>query len=255
VDHPLRLVLLAFPAGVLGFASAPCCGLLAPAFLPYVVGQVEASPRLLAVTGGGVAEVGIVRRRLLRNSFLFVVGFATFFTLLGASTSAAGSFLLDHLPLLEKVAGIFMIVMGLVLLGRFRVFLPRGDKCLDTTSLRTTRLGAVGMGFSFAITWTPCTGPILGSILAAAASTGTVWQGSTLLFVYSLGLGIPFVLMALAASAGERALAFQRRHARTFERAGGVFMLAIGILILIGGWQAWLGPATSWLINHGWPPI
>jgi cytochrome c-type biogenesis protein len=121
--------------------------------------------------------------------------------------------------------------------------------------LRGGPLGAFGMGFAIAITWTPCTGPTLGAILALSAASATVWAGSALLLLYALGLATPFALMTIALTTARRLVDFQRRHARVLEVAGGVLMITVGVLILLGGWQSWLGPATGWLTNHGWPPI
>lgn len=198
----------------------------------------------------------VVRRwNALHTAGLFVAGFTVFFTLLGASASAVGAFLLTQLPLLETIAGIFIIVMGVALLGRINIRLPRSNTCINVSGIRSTPFGVMGMGFAFAIAWTPCTGLVLGSILAAAATTETVWQGTALLFIYSVGLALPFIMMAFALNTSHKALVFQRKHARMLECAGSVIMISIGILILHGGWQAWLGPLTRWLVHRGWPPF
>lgn len=255
MDDLIRLALLAFPAGLLGFASAPCCGLLAPAYFPYILGSIETTSRLAKVPAGGGAERALVQKRAFRSSMMFMLGFVIFFTGLGASASAIGTLFLEQLPLLEKFAGGFMIVMGIALLAQLRILLPRTNTCLDLSSLPSTSVAALGMGVAFAVSWTPCTGPVLGSILAGAATTETVWEGTTLLFIYSLGLALPFVLMGFAYVRGRGALTFVRGPSRWVERSGGAFMVAVGILILVGGWQAYLGPATRWLVRHGWPPI
>lgn len=250
MDDLLYLAALAFPAGVLGFTAAPCCGLLTPVYLPYTIGQRDA---VAAPVAGGVP--GVRRWSVLSPACWFVAGFTVVFTLLGASASAVGALLITQLPLLETVAGLFMIVMGVALLGRITFLLPRSNTGINLAGIRSTPFGAVGMGVTFAIAWTPCTGPVLGAVLAAAATTETVWQGTVLLFLYSLGLALPFIMMALALSMSHRVLAFQRQHARMLECAGGVIMISVGILIINGGWQAWLGPLTRWLVLRGWPPL
>lgn len=253
MEHILYLAALAFPAGVLGFAAAPCCGLLTPVYLPYITGQQDSAAHAVA---SGTDGITLMRRWSIRHSvFLFVAGFTVFFTLLGASASAVGALLLTQLPLLETVAGIFMIAMGVALLGRINFLLPRSNKCINLSGVCATPFGAVGMGVTFAIAWTPCTGPVLGSVLAAAATAETVWQGTGLLFIYSLGLALPFIMMAFALGASTKVLAFQRKYARVLECAGGVIMISVGILIMNGGWQAWLGPLTRWLVYRGWPPL
>ena len=101
------------------------------------------------------------------------------------------------------------------------------------------------MGFAIAITWAPCTGPTLGGILALSAVSATVWTGPALMLLYALGLAAPFALMTIALTTARRLVDFQRRHARALEVAGGLLMIAVGVLILQGGWQSWLGPATG----------
>ncbi len=284
----LRLALLAFPAGVIGFVAAPCCSLLIPVYLPFALNTAPspASARsrrqlvLLNQAGGTTATETagtaadtcdtcdtcgtrvpellprpVTRARALRSFVVFLTGFCLFFVLLGASASTIGGALLSQLPALERIAGGFIIVLGVVMIARLRIKLPGGDACVNVQRLRNNPLGAFGMGFAIAITWTPCTGPTLGGILALSAASGTVWTGSALLLLYSVGLAVPFALMTIALTKARRLVDFQQRHARPLEIAGGVLMLAVGVLILLGGWQSWLGPATGWLNNHGWPPI
>ena len=138
---------------------------------------------------------------------------------------------------------------------RLRIRLPGSNTCVSPARLRNGPLGAFGMGFAIAITWTPCTGPTLGGILALSAASTTVWTGSSLLLLYALGLAAPFALMTIALTSARRLVDFQRRHARVLEVTGGALMIAVGVLILLGGWQSFLGPATGWLNNHGWPPF
>ena len=175
--------------------------------------------------------------------------------LLGATASTLGGILLAQLPLLERISGAFIILLGVIMLTRLRVKLPGSDARVNVARLRSGPFGAFGMGFAIAITWTPCTGPTLGGILALSAASATVWTGSALLLLYALGLAVPFALMTVALTSARRLVDFQQRHARALEAGGGLIMIAVGVLILQGGWQSWLGPATGWLNNHGWPPI
>lgn len=271
----LRLALLAVPAGVIGFIAAPCCSLLVPVYLPFALNTapppVPAESRRQLVllnqpagltasgTGGtGAPELPLpwpARARALRGFMVFLTGFCLFFVLLGATASTIGGALLNELPVLERVSGGFIILLGAIMITRLRVKLPGSNACVNAEQLRNNPFGAFGMGFAIAITWTPCTGPTLGGILALSAASATVWTGSALLLLYALGLAVPFALMSIALTRARRLVDFQQRHARALEIAGGILMLGIGILILLGGWQSWLGPATGWLNNHGWPPI
>lgn len=275
----LRLALLAFPAGLIGFIAAPCCSLLAPVYLPFALGTPAPAPApplgarqlvLLNQPGGDSpaldpaaatdlpappGEAGQSRARAFRSLAVFLAGFCLFFVLLGATASTLGGILLAQLPLLERISGGFIILLGVIMLTRLRVKLPGSDACVNVARLRSGPFGAFGMGFAIAITWTPCTGPTLGGILALSAASATVWTGSALLLLYALGLAVPFALMTVALTSARRLVDFQQRHARALEIGGGLLMIAVGVLILQGGWQSWLGPATGWLNNHGWPPI
>ncbi len=276
-----RLALLALPAGLIGFAAAPCCGLLGPVYLPFalgtattpapstpirelpLVGQPVAagpqgrppaatpSPALLATHTAAPAPTA----GTLRSYLAFSAGFCVFFTLLGISASAIGTFLLNQLPLLAQAAGIFILALGIAMVLRLRLALPGRNRCLDATRLRGGTFGPFGMGVAVAVAWTPCTGPTLGAILALAATTPTAWQGGALLLLYAVGLSLPFGLMALALTKAARLRSFQQRHQAALERLGGALMIAVGAALLLGGWQRWLGPLTAWLSSHGWPPI
>jgi cytochrome c-type biogenesis protein len=278
-----RLALFAVPAGLIGFAAAPCCGLLGPVYLPFALGTATTPPpsmpiRELPLVGQPVAtgpqgrppaatpdqgQVAIPTATAetaptagtLRSYLAFSAGFCVFFTLLGISASAIGTFLLNQLPLLAQAAGIFILALGIAMVLRLRLALPGRNRCLDTTRLRGGTLGPFGMGLAVAVAWTPCTGPTLGAILALAATTPTAWQGGALLLLYAVGLSLPFGLMALTLTKAPRLRSFQQRHQATLERLGGALMIAVGAALLLGGWQRWLGPLTAWLSSHGWPPI
>lgn len=279
----LRLAFLAFPAGLIGFIAAPCCSLLVPVFLPFALNTAPLPPPpapvpvpssqqliLLNQPGGNLAasdpccdmgqpappaEAASPRARAFRSFAVFLAGFCLFFVLLGATASTLGGILLARLPILERISGGFLILLGAIMISRLQIKLPGSDACANLSRLRSGPFGAFGMGFAIAITWVPCTGPTLGGILALSAASATVWTGSALLLLYALGLAAPFAMMTIALTKARRLVDFQRRHARVLEVAGGVLMIAVGVLILQGGWQSWLGPATGWLNNHGWPPI
>jgi cytochrome c-type biogenesis protein len=236
-------VALALVAGVVSFTS-PCCLPLMPGYVAYVSG-------VAAESDGSV----LVRRRVLGAALLFVLGFATVFTLLGAGASAAGAVLLRNRLVIEKVAGVFVIAMGLVTIGLLRIPFLYREARLDLRRIRTGPLGAVPLGMAFAIGWTPCIGPVLAGILTAAATTRTAWTGAGLLFVYSLGLGIPFLLLAWGQARATRAFGWFRRHGRAIERVGGAVLLLMGVLMIAGQWTRLFIPLIRWFARSGWPPI
>jgi cytochrome c-type biogenesis protein len=236
-------VALALVAGVVSFTS-PCCLPLMPGYVAYVSG--------VAADGDGSV---LVRRRVLGAALLFVLGFATVFTLLGAGASVAGAFLLRNRLVIEKVGGAFVIAMGLVTMGLLRIPFLYREARLDLRRIRTGPLGAVPLGMAFAIGWTPCIGPVLAGILTAAATTGTAWTGAGLLFMYSLGLGIPFLLLAWGQARATRAFGWFRRHGRAIERVGGAVLLLMGVLMITGQWTRLFIPLIRWFARSGWPPI
>ncbi len=236
----LGLASLSFVAGVVSVTS-PCCLPLMPGYFSYI-------------SGVSAGEEGN-RKRVLGAGLLFVAGFALVFTALGATASAFGDFFLSRLPLFIKVSGVVVIVMGLAMLGLLRIPLFYREARFDMTKVQRGPAGAVPLGMAFAFGWTPCVGPVLGAILTSAAATQTVWKGTALLFVYSLGMGIPFLLFALGSSKASRAFGFLRSHGRGIERAGGSLLVAIGVLLITGYWQQMFTPLIRWFSKHGWPPI
>lgn len=233
----MELAPVALLAGVLSITS-PCCLPLIPGYLSYISG-VDAGSRQ--------------RGRVLGTAALFVAGFASVFTALGATASLAGSWLLGSLPVLTKVAGAFVVVMGLSMLGLLRIPVLYREKRLDMRRIKSGPAGAFPLGMAFALGWTPCIGPVLAGILSAAAVVQTAREGAALLAIYSLGMGIPFMFMALAY--GRAAGTFFRRHAIKVERAGGVLMLAMGVLLITGYWTRMFVPLMRLFAESGWPPL
>lgn len=222
-------------AGLISFLS-PCVLPLAPPYLCYLAGT---SLEELAEDGETRA-----RRDILVVAVLFVLGFSTVFVALGATASAFGALIRQWSHALSIAAGIGIILMGLHFLGALRVAAMHREKRLEIA--RPPGLwSAYLMGLAFAFGWTPCIGPILATILAVAGSEDTATHGAVLLGAYSLGLGAPFVLAALAM---ERFLASARRFRSQFgrlEKLVGALLVLTGIAFLSGGLQA----ASGWLIN------
>jgi cytochrome c-type biogenesis protein len=216
VDSPS--ILLAFAAGIVSFVS-PCC-------LPLVPGY------LAAVTGSQPGET--TRRwdpQVMIRALMFVMTFSLIFMLLGLTASAAGSFLIDNIRTLNRIAGVAIIVMGVFFIAS--VFVTRLNRDWRPAGLieRAGSGGPVVAGAAFAIAWTPCVGPTLAAILSLAATSDSS-NGVFLLGAYSAGLALPFLASAIAFNAATRSFAFFKRHYAGIQIGAGVVMVAMGILVL-----------------------
>jgi cytochrome c-type biogenesis protein len=214
-------LLVAFTAGLVSFLS-PCVLPLVPVYLASLCGPEILEPK---------ANKG--RIPIFFHSLSFVVGFSAVFILLGTSAGLAGFALSSNLALIRKISGGLLIAFGLFLLATLKIpwlnFEKRLTPSLSTTTsyLRSFLIGAI---FSFA--WTPCVGPILGSILTLALSSDTAWQGTYLLGTYSLGLGLPFLIMGLAFDSITPLLKRIRRYSAAIYIVSGLLLIAVGISIL-----------------------
>jgi cytochrome c-type biogenesis protein len=217
-------LLTAVVAGFLSFVS-PCVLPLIPGYLSFVSGL-----SLEEMREGAAGNVS-ARRQVLLASTAFVLGFSAVFIALGASASAIGDYLMSRLPLLGKIAGVLIIIFGLHTMGVFRLGFLETEKRIHATRKPAGFVGAFVIGIAFAFGWTPCIGPILGGILAIAGSRDSIGEGVRLLAIYSLGLGIPFLLTALAVDRFFAATARIRRYYHAIEVASGVLLVAIGLLI------------------------
>jgi cytochrome c-type biogenesis protein len=239
----LALPLLAVVAGFMSFSS-PCTLPLVPGYLAYVSGLP-----LLEV------ESGVARRTTLRAALLFVAGFTTVFTSLGASFAVIGSLLLRNVGWITRLTGVGIVVMGLAMVGVLRIPVLSAERRFDLSRIGRGPKAAFSLGMGFAFGWTPCVGPILATILALAGATKTVAVGAILLALYSIGLGIPFVIMALWYQRAARSVVWLRRHARRIETLGGIAMVGVGVLFVTGAWQALFIPLQRAFARLGWPPI
>jgi cytochrome c-type biogenesis protein len=219
-------LLAAFAAGFLSFIS-PCVLPLIPGYISFVSGISVDEMR-------GDTAPATSRLQVFLTSLAFVIGFSIVFVALGASATAIGKFMFAKLPLLSKIAGIILIIFGLHTMGVFRLAFLETEKRVHAQRKPAGPLGAMLVGVAFAFGWTPCIGPILGGILAIAGSKNTVSEGITLLAVYSLGLGIPFLLTSLAINQFFTAAKRIRKHYHTIEVASGALLIAIGVLIVTG---------------------
>jgi cytochrome c-type biogenesis protein len=212
-------------AGVLSFVS-PCVLPLVPGYLSFISGVSLEN----AHTGGALPE-GTTRRVFLA-SIAFVLGFTTVFVALGASASSIGALLNEKLWILTKIAGVAVILFGLHTMGLLKINALYRQAQIDVKRKPAGPFGAFVVGLAFAFGWTPCIGPILGSILTLAAREGTVAQGASLLAVYSLGLGVPFLATSLAINQFFSAFKRVRKYYRWIEIVAGLLMIAIGILLV-----------------------
>ncbi len=236
---------LALLAGVISFTS-PCCLPLMPGYVSFVSG---------AGRGGTAEGATAVRSRTMMAAALFVLGFVLAFTIMGASVSLMGGLVLEHRLGLTRIAGVFVILMGLATVGVLRIPFLMREARPGLTRVRPGPAGALPMGVAFAVGWTPCIGPVLAAILTAAATSGGLGRGASLLFVYSLGLGIPFLLLAFGFARGGRLFAWLRRHGRGIERGGGAVLLVMGALMITGRWVQLFGPILRLFSRLGWPPV
>jgi cytochrome c-type biogenesis protein len=229
---------ISLPAAALGgFISflSPCVLPLVPPYLSFLAGTTFDQLN---------AGDGAVRKRAVLAALLFVAGFTTVFVLLGATASALGQAIRQYLDVLSTVAGLAIIVMGLHFLGLFRIgFLYREVRFNVDKPIGLW--GAYVMGLAFAFGWTPCIGPVLAAILAVAGSEASVSHGALLLAAYSVGLGIPFLLAALAMKPFVALLKRMRSRFALIEKAMGVLLILTGIAFLTG----WITNMSFWLLE------
>lgn len=219
-------ILAALFAGFLSFIS-PCVLPLIPPYLSFISGLSIEEMR-------SVKNRKMVWKRVSLHSLFFILGFSIVFVAMGASASAIGQFLQENKYLMEKIAGVVIVIFGIHFTGLFRLGFLDYEKKLNITTNRAGPIPAFILGFAFAFGWTPCIGPILGSILAIAATQDAVLKGVGLLTVYSLGLGIPFFLSGLFINFFFST--FQRliKYMRIVEIIAGVFLIVVGILVFTG---------------------
>ncbi|MCF6266998.1 MAG: cytochrome c biogenesis protein CcdA [Desulfuromusa sp.] len=236
---------IAFTAGILSFAS-PCVLPLIPSYLTYITGL---SFSQLDETQPSAK----VRITVLLHSLCFVLGFSVIFILLGAIAGIASAqiqaFLREGLEWVAKIGGLLILLFGVHMTGLFHFGALLGDKRVHLREKPSGFFGTFVVGIAFAAGWTPCIGPILASILMVAASSGQVSEGVSLLTLYSLGLGLPFLLSGLLFHQFLSAFKRFRKHIRLVEIGTGVMLIAVGIMLMF----ELLGPITMFL--YQWVPV
>jgi cytochrome c-type biogenesis protein len=213
----------AFIAGLLSFLS-PCVFPLIPSYIMYITGISYAD--MLAEHPSH-----IIRQKSIFHSLCFICGFTVVFVLLGASATYIGSFLQEHAVIIRKVGGVLLVLLGIHVTGLLPLRFLLGEKKVSITHKPAGYAGSFLVGIAFAAGWTPCIGPILAAILAVAATEEKVYQGIFLLFVYSLGLGVPFFLSALAMHRFLAVFNRFKKYIHAFEIITGIFLMVIGVLI------------------------
>ena len=238
-------VLVAFSAGLFSFLS-PCVLPLFPSYVSFITG--------MSVSDLTADLSGATRRRVMLHALAFVLGFSLVFVALGASFSAAGQFLLDYRNLIRQVGGALIVLFGLYIAGVFKLAAMGRTMQFQLREKPAGYLGSLLVGITFAIGWTPCVGPILGAILSLAGTSETVQRGIGLLIAYSAGLGVPFLLSAVALGAFLRFFKRYRPLIPVMERVAGVILVVVGVLVftnyyvVLNSWAISLTP--DWLLRR-----
>lgn len=237
----IQLAVLAVVAGALSIAS-PCVLPLLPAYVG-----------VLSSSAGPEGS----KRLLVRSAVSFVVGFSIVFVALGAVASSVGQLLRGRVDVLTRVAGAVMVVMGvLIVAGSSRAgFGSRYAVVVAGVAERVPRCRTAALGASVAIGWTPCIGPVLTSVLALSASTATAYEGAAALALYSAGLAVPFIALAVGLERAGRLRRVLLRRGALVERLGGVLLVTVGVGYLSGWWTTVWVDVQGWLARTGWPPL
>ncbi len=239
--------IMAFVAGTVSFLS-PCVLPLVPGYLSFVSGM---SFDELAMAHGKPVLV----KRAASNAIFFILGFSTIFVALGASATAIGRFLLFQADFFLKIGGIIVILLGLHIMGIWKMgFLYREKRFIQTNPDKGRKNGLLSSyitGLAFAFAWTPCVGPILGAILAFAGTQETVHQGVVLLSIYSLGLGLPFLLTALAMQSFLTLFQRIRGYLRGIEIGAGLMVVTMGMVMVTNN-LTWMTGQLTFLNRFVW---
>jgi cytochrome c-type biogenesis protein len=228
---------VAAAAGLVSFFS-PCVVPLLPGYVSYA-------------TGLSGADLDTARRsRMLAGTFLFVLGFTAWFVALGTLSGALGEWLWRYQGEITVALGGVTIVVGLVFMGVLDRFLPWLQRDVRVHRLPAVGLGAAPLlGLLFAIGWTPCLGPTLTAVQGLAITEATAGRGAVLSVAYSLGLGIPFLLLGLAYRRMLGAVRWVRRHQVWLTRFGGAMLVTVGLLLVTGWWGLWVAELRGWVVG------
>ncbi len=230
----LPAMVVALMAGIVSFLS-PCVLPIVPPYLAYMSG--------VSVTD--LSEGKGAQRKAIVPAIFFVMGLSTVFLLLGFTASAIGTLFLQYQSVFNTVAGVLVMIFGAHFVGVYRIgFLDREAR-IDVGDRGGSSFGAYVLGLAFAFGWTPCIGPQLGAILSIAASEASVTKGTFLLAIYAMGLGLPFLLVAMFLPRLGGLMRWMKRHMEQIERVMGLLLWTIGLLMLTGGFSAF----SYWLLE------
>jgi len=230
----LPAMMIALVAGLLSFLS-PCVLPIVPPYLAYMGGIS------MSEMSGDIAG----RRRVLLSALFFVLGLSTVFLFLGFTASAFGAFFLQNQDWFVIAAGLIVMVFGMHFIGIFRIGIMDREMRVDAGDRGGSALGAYVLGLAFAFGWTPCIGPQLGAILTLAAGEASLARGTTLLGIYALGLGIPFLLVALFFPRLTGLMNWMKRHMDRIEKVMGLLLWTVGLMMLTGQFSAF----SYWLLE------
>lgn len=230
---------IAFTAGFLSFVS-PCVLPLVPSYVSYITGL-----SLEELTSK--AENRRIWWITLKNSLLFILGFSLVFISFGASATLIGQIFLNHQEAIRKLGGILIVIFGLVIMGVLKIPLLMSYKQIQFQSRPAGAIGSVLIGIAFAAGWTPCVGPILGTILLYAGTTQSVMNGVQLLMFYSIGLGLPLLVTSLAVNAFLASFRKAKDYLWVVSLISGIFLIAVGIMIFTNSFTL----LVAWLTTHG----
>ncbi len=230
-------LLASFGAGLVSFLS-PCILPLVPPYLCFLAG--------VSLQDLTAEKTGVTTRRVLGRAIWFVIGFACVFVALGASASTVGQLVSERLTLLSRIAEIIIVVLGLHVIGAFRLAWLHRHARFETLARPASALGAFTVGLAFGFGWTPCVGPVLASILLLAGAEATVGRGAALLATYAAGIGGPFVAAALFTGPFLRTAARFRPYLSLVEKATGLMLIATGVLIFVGAMPV----IGGWLLEY-----
>lgn len=215
--------LLTFTEGVLTFIS-PCILPMLPVYLLYLAGE----------SGKSIDRDKHAKNTLIFNSIGFIIGFTIVFVALGATVTALGHFLSDNRVILEKISGVVMILFGLNFTGILKLNFLNSEKRIEYKFDKLHFFSSLIFGMVFGFAWTPCLGAFLGSALLLASSTANISQGIVMLLLYSLGLGVPFLLTAVLFDRIKTVFGKIQKHGRIISIVSGLLLIAAGILVLTG---------------------
>jgi cytochrome c-type biogenesis protein len=241
----LLAVPVALLAGLVSFAS-PCVLPLVPGYVGYVGGMAAANAGPARGPAGGTTAVRTApaRGRVVAGVGLFVLGFTVVFVALMAAAGAFGAYLVRWEDVITRVLGVVVVLMGLAFLGGIP-FLQRERRL--HLSPRTGLWGAPLLGVVFGLGWTPCIGPTLAAVQALSLNEASAGRGVVLGIAYCVGLGVPFLLVALGLQSSQRMLGFLRRHRLAIQRTGGALLVLIGLALVTGLWGTWTGRLQGWI--------